>query len=118
MPSEDFTVENYWSLGTTPLWHDYSCYSRWGDTQPLTKAEIDGKPGWRPLFTMNQFHGVPLRSHAAKDNTFDALRERYRDYCQPVAKRKPNFVAVDFHEVGDVHDFVEWLQAQPEELGP
>ncbi|NID06174.1 hypothetical protein HBF26_14870 [Luteibacter jiangsuensis] len=113
MPSEDFTVENYWSLGTTPLQHDRSCYSRWGESRPLSTAEIEEKPGWPPLFTMNQFHGLPLRSHAYHDNAFDALWDRYTNYCKPATRRKPNYVAVDFHEEGGAHAFVEWLQAQP-----
>lgn len=116
MPSEEFTVENYWSLGTTPLRHDYRCYSRWGDARPLSATEIASKPGWRPLFTMNQFHSVPLPSHARIDNAFDALWDRYTGYCRPAARRKPNYVAVDFHEEGDVHKFVEWLQWQPDDV--
>ncbi|SFW52163.1 hypothetical protein [Luteibacter sp. UNCMF366Tsu5.1] len=119
MPSEDFTVENYWSLGTVSLTHDYRCYSRWGENVvPLRRAEIPGKPGWRPLFTMNQFHGVPSASHAEKDNDFAALHERYVAWCRPAAMRKPNYVAVDFHERGDVDAFVEWLGMQPADTSP
>ncbi|MGE7137377.1 hypothetical protein ACQKIE_07070 [Luteibacter sp. NPDC031894] len=114
MPSEDFTVENYWSLGTTTLWHDYRCHSRWGETRPLWRNDIESKPGWRPLFTMNQFHGLPSESHAPNDNSLAALQDRYANYCQPAAGRKPNYVAVDFHELGGVHAFVDWLDTQPE----
>lgn len=114
MPSEQFTVENYWSLGTTIFQHDNRCYSRWEDQQ-LSRAEIDGKPGWRPLFTMNQFHGVPLASHAWTDNAFETLLERYQTWCRPAALRKPNYVAVDFHERGDVDRFVDWINVQPDD---
>jgi chitinase len=115
MPSEDFTVENYWSLGATPLTHDNSCRSRW-DT-PLSRREIPGKPGWRPLFTMNQFHGAPFESHAGSDNDFDRLHSRYLDHCRPAARRKPNFVAVDFYQRGDAAHFVNWLTlTAPDEL--
>jgi hypothetical protein len=118
MPSEDFTVENYWSLGMTIWQHDYSCRSRWGEsTRPLARSGIDGKPGWRPLFTMNQFHGMAVAYHALSDNDFDRLRSRYLDNCRPVARRKPNYVAVDFHELGDVAKFVDWLNiAAPDEV--
>jgi chitinase len=110
MPSEVFTVENYWSLGATIFQHDNECRSRWnGTTHPLSRREITEKPGWRPLFTMNQFHGVPLRLHASTDNRFERLSERYIEYCRPVARRKPNFVAVDFHERGDAAAFATWL---------
>lgn len=110
VPSREYTVENYWSLGTTFLQHDYACHSRWGESdRPLARGNIEGKPGWRPLFTMNQFHGVPIRMHAYDDNRFEALSDRYLGYCRPVAGRKPNFVAVDFHEQGDTAKFVEWL---------
>jgi chitinase len=115
MASEDFTVENYWSLGTTIFQHDRRCYSRW-EGQPLSRPEIRGMRGWRPLFTMNQFHGVPLVTHASSDNGFDALKERYEGWCGPAAGRKPNYVAVDFHERGDVERFVEWLNARPRDV--
>lgn len=114
MPTVRYTVENYWSLGMTPLTHDLRCRSRWDDNiQPLDRQSIPGKPGWRPLFTMNQFHGVPLVSHAATDNAFEALRSRYLDHCLPAAGRKPNYVAVDFYERGDTGTFVDWLNALP-----
>jgi len=113
MHSEQFTVENYWSLGTTPLQHDRRCYSRWKD-QELSRPEIEGRPGWRPLFTMNQFHGIPLPSHAWKDNALDELTVRYQSWCFPSAKRKPNYVAVDFYEEGNVGGFVDWLGALPD----
>jgi chitinase len=110
LPSIEYTVENYWSLGTTFLQHDDECYSRWSEEgRWLDRSTIEGKPGWRPLFTMNQFHGVPFRPHADTDNSFDSLSNRYTDHCRPIARRKPNFVAVDFHEVGEVAKFVEWL---------
>lgn len=110
LPSIEYTVENYWSLGTTFLQHDYDCYSRWaGKGRRLDRSTIEGKPGWRPLFTMNHFHGVPFSPHAGVDNRFERLSSRYMDHCRPAARRKPNFVAIDFHEIGDVAKFAEWL---------
>lgn len=118
LPSIDYTVENYWSLGTTFLQHDYECTSRWTEEgRRLDRSTIEGKPGWRPLFTMNHFHGVPFPSHASADNRFESLSSRYLHHCRPAARRKPNFVAVDFHEVGDVAKFAEWLTlSAPDEL--
>jgi hypothetical protein len=110
MATSEYTVENYWSLGATPLRHDFSCVSRWGeDVRPLARQAVTGKPGWRPLFTMNQFHGVPAQVHAGSDNSYEALTARYLDYCRPVAKRKPNFIAVDFHDVGDTAKVADWM---------
>lgn len=115
MPTVRYTVENYWSLGTTILTHDRTCRSRWNpDVQPLDRVTIPGKPGWRPLFTMNHFHGVPMEHHASHDNTFEELRRRYLDYCLPAAKRKPNYVAVDFYGRGDAQAFVDWLNQLPD----
>jgi chitinase len=115
MPTVRYTVENYWSLGMTILTHDRSCRSRWdADVQPLDRTSIPGKPGWRPLFTMNHFHGLPVAHHASHDNAFEELRSRYLDYCLPAAKRKPNYVAVDFHDEGDAQAFVDWLNQLPD----
>lgn len=118
MPSEDFTVENHWSLGTTIFQHDNRCRSRWDElTRPLSRREIDGKPGWRPLFTMNQFHGIAVEFHADIDNDFATLSDRYTEYCRAAARRKPNFVAVDFHHRGDAAKFADWLTRwAPDEL--
>lgn len=118
LPSIEYTVENHWSLGTTFLQHNYECVSRWkGREYPLGRSRIAGKPGWRPLFTMNQFHGVPWRPHSHVDNSFEKLSSRYLDHCRPAARRKPNFVAVDFHEVGETAKFAEWLTlSAPDEL--
>ncbi len=113
MRSDAFTVENYWSLGLPVVEHDYSCVSRWDDI-PLDTRDVDGKPGWPRLFTMNHFHdaATPVtRWHVPVDNAFDRLHSRYLEHCEPAAKRKPNFVAVDFHQDGDTAKFVEWLNA-------
>jgi chitinase len=118
LSSRNYTVENYWSLGPPVVLHDYNCVSRWSDEGLwLNRRAIEGKPGWRPLFTMNQFHDLPVHWHANTDNDFDSLSSRYLEHCRPIARRKPNFVAVDFHEVGDTAKFVEWLTlSAPDEL--
>lgn len=117
MASSEYTVENYWSLGTTILQHDNSCVSRWDQDRPLDRRTIAGKPGWRPLFTMNQFHGIAVLPHADTDNSFENLSSRYLQNCRPATKRKPNFVAVDFHQRGDTAKFADWLTlSAPDEL--
>ena len=116
MRSDAFTVENYWSLGLPVVEHDYRCVSRWEDV-PLGTRDVDGKPGWPRLFTMNHFHDVSTpvtRWHVQADNAFDRLHSRYLEHCEPAAKRKANFVAVDFHQDGETAKFVDWLNVSVE----
>lgn len=116
MRSDAFTVENYWSLGLPVVEHDYSCVSRWDDI-PLNTRDVEGKPGWPRLFTMNHFHdaSTPVtRWHVSADNAFDRLHSRYLENCEPAAKRKPSFVAVDFHQDGETAKFVDWLNVSAE----
>lgn len=89
--AREFTVENYWSLGA--LGNKTECKSRWDDI-PLDKDF--GK--MQPLFVMNQFRDIPTGLTASLDNRAGTLLDRIEDKCMPAAKRKPNFVAVDFYE--------------------
>ena len=105
MRQESATVENYWSLGATIFTHDYSCKSRF--STPLNKAAVDW-PGksWKPLFVMNQVHGVGEILHALSDNSYDKLQDRYNLYCGPASGRRPiNFLAVDFYQQGAALEF-------------
>ncbi|MFK4148811.1 phospholipase [Streptomyces sp. NPDC004065] len=98
MYQREWTVENYWSMGSGLGSSDWSCYSRWygADTNiPLTRTE----PGFRPLFVMNHFRDVPIAGTAQTDNA--KLADRARRFCQPAARKKPNFLAVDRYELGD-----------------
>lgn len=89
----DFTVENYWSIGT---WGDqYQCTSRW-DSVPLDRTDA----GFRRLFVMNHFRDIATAPAAAIDNGYGNLTRRLVDNCVPAARRKPNYVAVDFYETG------------------
>jgi len=90
----DFMVENYWSIGD--LGNDYDCRSRW-DHVALDRTE----PGFQRLFVMNHYRNTPTVITAAIDNRYENLAERMNGYCVPAAQRKPNFIAVDFYEVGD-----------------
>jgi hypothetical protein len=92
--AQDFTVENYWSLGGVSP--DYGCRTRW-DGVPLDRSE----PGFKRLFVMNHYRDVATPVTAALDNRYDVLVDRMHEQCVPGARRKPNFLAVDFYEMGD-----------------
>ena len=90
MYDRDWTVENYWSLGT---WgNGLSCYSRWNDI-PLNREEA----GFVRLHVMNHYRDIPTESAATNDNG-GKLENRVQRICGPVARRKPNYVAVDFFQ--------------------
>ncbi|WP_030896174.1 MULTISPECIES: phospholipase [unclassified Streptomyces] len=98
MYQREWTVENHWSMGSGVGSSDWSCYSRWYDANtniPLTRTE----PGFRPLFVMNHFRDVPITGTAGTDNT--KLADRARRFCQPAARKKPTFLAVDHYDRGD-----------------
>ncbi|MBO0609338.1 PI-PLC domain-containing protein [Myceligenerans salitolerans] len=98
MYQREWTVENYWSMGPGIGGSDWACYSRWygaGENIPLTRTE----PGFRPLFVMNHFRDVPVEATARTDNA-NALNRAER-FCQPAARKKPNYLMVDRYDVGD-----------------
>ncbi|GGX70210.1 RICIN domain-containing protein [Streptomyces anandii] len=106
MYQREWTVENYWSMGSGLGSSDWSCYSRWygADTNiPLTRTE----PGFRPLFVMNHFRDVTISGTAQTDNT--KLADRARRFCEPAARKKPNFLAVDRYDLGDPASAVDTL---------
>ncbi len=92
MYDRDWTAENYWSLGSGG---NVDCYSRWGEV-PLSKEE----PGFRRLHVMNHYRDIPTESAASSDNG-SKLRNRVERLCGPAARRKPNYVAVDFFQKPD-----------------
>ncbi|MFI9489203.1 hypothetical protein ACIG47_22640 [Promicromonospora sp. NPDC052451] len=94
----EWTVENYWSMGPGIGDSDWSCYSRWydaGTNIPLTEPGS----GFRPLFVMNHFRDVPVAATARTDN--ERLLNRAQRFCQPAARKKPTYLAVDRYDVGD-----------------
>ncbi|WP_030862660.1 PI-PLC domain-containing protein [Streptomyces sp. NRRL S-37] len=98
MYQREWTVENHWSMGPGVGASDWSCSSRWydaGTTLPLTRTE----PGFRPLFVMNHFRDTTITSTAGTDNS--KLADRARRFCQPAARKKPNYLAVDRYDLGD-----------------
>jgi hypothetical protein len=97
MYQHEWTVENYWSMGSGVGSSDWSCYSRWYGANtniPLTAAA----PPFRPLFVMNHFRDVAIASTVTTDNT--KLTDRAQRFCQPAARKKPNFLAVDRYDLG------------------
>ncbi|MET9290985.1 RICIN domain-containing protein [Streptomyces sp. NPDC003077] len=94
MSQADWTVENYWSMGSGLGKADWSCYSRW-DRVPLSLEE----KGFRRLFVMNHFRDVPMDPTYRNDN--EKLQNRAERFCAPAARKKPNFLAVDEYKDGD-----------------
>lgn len=106
MYQREWTVENYWSMGSGVGTSDWSCHSRWYDANtniPLTRTE----PPFRPLFVMNHFRDVPIAGTATTDNT--KLTDRAQRFCQPAARKKPNFLAVDRYDLGSPSSAVATL---------
>jgi hypothetical protein len=98
----DWTVENYWSMGSGTGTSDWSCYSRWSDI-PLTR--VDG--AFRPLFVMNHFRDTPMTGTVSDDNT--KLTNRAQRFCEPAARKKPTFLAVDHYHLGNPKAAVDTL---------
>ncbi|MGW0826603.1 phospholipase [Streptomyces sp. NPDC002845] len=98
MYQREWTVENYWSMGGGIGTSDWSCYSRWYGANvniPLTRTES----AFRPLFVMNHFRDIPITATVTTDNT--KLADRAQRFCQPAARKKPNFLAVDHYNLGN-----------------
>ncbi|MFJ8279020.1 phospholipase [Streptomyces griseoviridis] len=108
MYQREWTVENYWSMGSGASSSDWSCYSRWYDANsniPLTRTE----GAFRPLFVMNHFRDTTVTATATTDNT--KLADRARRFCQPAARAKPTFLAVDRYDLGDTASAVASLNS-------
>jgi hypothetical protein len=90
---QDFTVENYWSTGT--FGDKLACTSRWGN---IGLDATDAR--FHRLFVMNHFRDIPTGAGAASDNGYGKLTSRLNDNCLPAARRKPNYIAVDYYESG------------------
>ncbi|SNT36220.1 hypothetical protein SAMN05216252_12263 [Actinacidiphila glaucinigra] len=103
---QEWTVENYWSMGSGASTSDWSCYSRWygaGVNVPLTREES----GFRPLFVMNHFRDTTLAGTASTDN--GKLLNRIQNFCEPAARKKPTYVAVDRYDLGSPMTAVDQL---------
>lgn len=91
-------VETHWSARTPD---DLDCAPNRGDPD-------------NALFILNHFLTDPLGTPelAAQVNFDPFLIDRARE-CRDAMARQPNFVTVDFCDVGDVFDAVATLNAQP-----
>jgi hypothetical protein len=106
MYQKEWTVENYWSMGGGIGSSDWSCYSRWYDANtniPLTRTES----AFKPLFVMNHFRDVGITGTATNDNA--KLADRAQRFCQPAARKKPNFLAVDHYNLSNAASAVTTL---------
>ncbi|GLZ31080.1 hypothetical protein Lesp02_32680 [Lentzea sp. NBRC 105346] len=101
MYGHDWTVENYWSMGGGLGTSDWSCYTRWSD-RPLTATDR-----FQPLFVMNHFRDTPFTSTATTDNS--KLADRAQRFCQPAARKKPTYLAVDHYNLGNAASAVTQL---------
>lgn len=91
--ANEWTTENYWSMGAGVGEGDWTCRSRWDDI-PLHRDE----PGFHRLFVMNHFRDTPVGPTPGNDNA-KAL-DRAERFCAPAARKKPNYLAVDMYEAG------------------
>lgn len=102
-------VENTYNLGSTALIHDWECRTRYDDLD-LSLRKADGSFN-RP-FVLNQFHAFgSSTAHAGdQDNNLTWLQRRVERYCgQASGWRKPNYLAIDFNQVGDAFPYAAAL---------
>ncbi len=94
--AQDFTAENFWSLGKEGK--DLVCKTRWNEKdQPLNRTH----PKFTYLFVMNHFRDIPDFKFSQDDNKIDAIWNRINRECLPAAEKKPNFLAVDHFDEAD-----------------
>lgn len=101
--------------GAPPAWYEHG----WSVAQDTSYAVTDitkfncalnrGKAD-NPFFLLNNWiaRGVPSRTEAAQVNSFGFLFRRARE-CTRERGQMPNFVAVNFYDVGDVFRVVDVL---------
>lgn len=94
MYQREWTVENYWSMGSGIGTSDWSCYSRWGTSRPLTTDSS----AFHPLFVMNHFRDTNITGTTTTDN--GKLQNRAENFCAPAARKKANYLAVDRYDLG------------------
>ncbi|MDT7785726.1 MAG: hypothetical protein QOF58_4145, partial [Pseudonocardiales bacterium] len=64
---------------------------------------------FQPLFVMNHFRDIPFTGTATTDN--GKLGNRAQAFCQPAARKKPNFLAVDLYHLGNAAQAVQLLNS-------
>lgn len=93
-------TKNFWSLGD--LGENTKCEPRWNDV-PLTNTAR--------AFHMSHFRNIPTALTAYIDNTSAKLRSRILNECYAAAKRYPNFLMLDYADIGDGKAIVDWLNS-------
>ncbi|MCX4502059.1 FG-GAP-like repeat-containing protein [Streptomyces anulatus] len=91
---QEWTVENYWSMGLGLGNSNWRCASRWNSI-PLSQEEKN----FHRLFVMNHFRDVPMSPTYTNDNK--KLADRAERFCMPAARKKPNYLAIDQYKDGD-----------------
>ncbi|MFF2778346.1 FG-GAP-like repeat-containing protein [Streptomyces sp. NPDC058052] len=103
MNDDEWTVENYWSMGPGLGSSDWTCRTRWDNVPLSTQGYATGVTGeptrFRPLFVMNHFRDVAMDPTYKNDN--EKLQNRAERFCMPAARKKPNFLAVDQYRDGN-----------------
>ncbi|RMU61009.1 hypothetical protein ALP25_04858 [Pseudomonas syringae pv. syringae] len=102
-------VENTYDLGATSLVHDWQCKSRF-TSMDLSLRRRDGR--LPRLFVLNQFHswGSTTLHAGDMDNNLTWLQRRVENYCgEATGWRKPNYLAIDFNQVGDALPYAATL---------
>ncbi|MFI1188194.1 FG-GAP-like repeat-containing protein [Streptomyces californicus] len=91
---QEWTVENYWSMGLGLGSSNWRCASRWNSI-PLSQEEKN----FHRLFVMNHFRDVAMSPTYTNDNK--KLADRAERFCMPAARKKPNYLAIDQYKNGD-----------------
>lgn len=106
LQARDTQVENTYNLGDTAIIHNWECRTRYDDLE-LSLRKVYGTFN-RP-FVLNQFHswGSSTAHAGDMDNNLTWLQRRVERYCgQNTGWRNPNFLAIDFNQVGDAFPYV------------
>lgn len=106
--ASDHQIENTYNLGDTIAVHKWACVSRYGTAFEPFKTSS----GLNKLFVLNQFHswGSTTWHAGTMDNNLTWLQRRVEGYCAyPTNGRKPNYLAIDFNQVGDAFPYAAAL---------
>ncbi|MDG6399464.1 PI-PLC X phosphodiestherase-like domain protein [Pseudomonas quasicaspiana] len=106
LQAQDTQVENTFNIGTTVLIHNWECKSRYNHL-PLSLRKVYGSFN-RP-FVLNQFHsgGGSTADAGNLDNNLTRLQRRVERFCGGLSGwRNPNFLGIDFNQVGDAFPYV------------
>jgi hypothetical protein len=95
-------VRNKWSLGGGGNNTSVESYGNAFNWNP-------GGTTWTPVFWMSHHRDASTTFTAAIDNTHAKLSSRIQNKAIPAAGRKPNYLFVDFYEIGSARQVVNAL---------